>query len=179
VKGKCDIEAGIDLLDAEKAMASRDNDPPVPTFTTNDHDQQEVARLQARLKSGATRHTGSVPTGSVGLPSVEICEGTHKYVQITASYDGREEQVFVVSRRNAAYHRNAAEPFIAKLEKHGYHDIEVAGGGRVSLDEARKKISIYGFSYGFGKANHALSVEVVQADPRYQDYDVTWSDDGY
>ena len=155
-------------------MASRDKYPPAAQCTTNAEDQLEAARLQARL-----RESGKV-SGGTGhrLPSVQIADGAHKYVQIRASLNG-EEQIFVTSKRGASYHRIAAEPLITKLEEAGYHDIEVAGGGRIFLDEDAKRISIFGFSYGFGKANHAISQQVVKQDPRFKDFDVTISDEGY
>jgi phosphohistidine phosphatase len=161
-------------------MATCDRSPPKPSFTTNEHDQREAARLRNQLQAEkrSKQTISESNTAGTPLPSVEICEGAHKYVQITGSLVGME-QVFVVSRNNAAYHRNAAEPFIAKLKRAGYYDIEVTGGGRVAMDEARKKISIFGFSYGFGKANHQLSADIVRKDERYQYYDVDWSDDGY
>lgn len=163
-------------------MATRDNHPPTTMThsTTNEEDQREVAKLQARLKSCSKRRSGQTSDHCVGnrLPSVEIAEGAFKYVLIKAALDG-EDQFIVTSKRGAAYHRNAAEPMIAKLEQAGYSDIEVTGGGRILLDEDAKKISIFGFSYGFGPANHAISRQVVMDDARYQDYEVTISDEGY
>lgn len=152
-------------------MATRDNQNP--KYTTNEEDQREVAKLQVRLRTA--NNSSHV---SKRLPSVEIAEGAHKYVLIKAELDG-DEQYFVTSRKGAHYHRNAAEPMITKLEHAGYSEIEVTGGGRISLDKNAKKISIFGFSYGFGLANHALSRQVVIEDPRYRAFDVTVSDEGY
>lgn len=133
-------------------MASRDDKPP--QYTTNDEDQREAAKLQARLrdKPSISKSAGRKER----VPSVEVANGKHKYVLIRASLDG-EEQYFVTSRRGAHYHRNAAEPFIAKLEDAGYYDIEVTGGGRIALNEEEKTMSIYGYSYGFGLADHSIS----------------------
>lgn len=153
-------------------MATRDSHPP----TTNEEDQLEAARIQERLKANVG--SGASSSHKQRLTSVSIADGAHKYVQIRASLDG-EEQDFVVSRRGASYHRNAAAPFIAKLEQAGYEDIEVRGGGRLLLDEDSKVISIFGFSYGFGQANHAISQRVCQADPRYKDFEIKISNDGY
>ena len=66
-----------------------------------------------------------------------------------------------------------------RLESNGYTNIRVTGGGRIFLDDDAKKISVFGFSYGFGLADHARSKELIQADDRYKDYDVVVSDDGY
>lgn len=85
----------------------------------------------------------------------------------------------MISKRGASYHRNAAEPLVDRLQANGYKNINVTGGGRIFLDDDAKKISIFGFSYGFGLADHARSKELVEADERYKDYDVVVSDEGY
>lgn len=153
-------------------MATQDENP----LTTNAEDQREVAKLQARLQN--KRSSASSSSSLIRLPSVDIAEGAHKYVLIRASIHG-EEQYIVTSRRGAPYHRDAAEPMIVKLEAAGYNDIEVTGGGRILFEQSTKKIKIFGFSYGFGQANHAISAQTVEADPRYKDFTVTTSNDGY
>jgi phosphohistidine phosphatase len=158
--------------------------PPINNeeFTTNDEDQNEVAKLQARLKennsAAKTWNAGASITRERPLPSVEIADGVHKYVLIKAEWDG-EEQYIVTSKKGAAYHRNAAEPMISKLQNAGYDNIEVTGGGRISLDSTTKQIHIYGFSYGFGLADHSISQSTILDDPRYTSFKVTYSNDGY
>lgn len=146
--------------------------------TTNDEDQLEVAKLKSRLKNAPKSKANANKTSDPPLPSVEVDEGVNKYVLLKAEIDG-DEQYFVTSKFGAKYHRNAAEPMIAKLEKSGYVDIEVMGGGRISLDTLGKEMLIYGFSYGFGPADHVLSRKVVLRDPRYRHFKVTTSTEGY
>jgi phosphohistidine phosphatase len=146
-------------------------------FTTNAEDQAEAAKLKARLAnpSASGNNKNFKPLGPV-----DIADGKHKYVLISAQEPGfTDEHFFVTSKRGAGYHRNAAEPFVHHLEEHGYEKIQVIGGGRILLDTDAKNISIFGFSYGFGKADHEISKRVVQADQRYADYDITTSDEGY
>jgi phosphohistidine phosphatase len=147
-------------------------------YTTNDEDQQEVAKLKSRLKNAPKSNATIASIMDPPVPSVAIDEGAHKYVLIKAMFNG-DEQYIVTSKRGAMYHRNAAEPMIAKLERAGYSDIEVTGGGRISLNSLEKEMSIYGFSYGFGLADHSVSREVVLRDPRYSHFKVTISDQGY
>jgi phosphohistidine phosphatase len=151
-------------------------------FTTNEKDQAEVAMLQARLKNTSTNSKRSVDSVKRSRPqplsSVDIAEGAHKYVLIKAELDG-EEQYVVTSKKGAEYHRNAAEPMINILESAGYTNIDVTGGGRLSLDSNAKEIHIYGFSYGFGLADHAISQKTVVNDPRYGSFKVTYSNEGY
>jgi hypothetical protein len=37
-----------------------------------------------------------------------------------------------------------------------------------------KKIHIFGYSYGFGKADHAVAKEAVEKSVHYRGYEVTW-----
>jgi phosphohistidine phosphatase len=155
-------------------------------YTTNEEDQREAKRLQARLAAAAATEDDEPPSSSASssdgprLPNVSIDEGAHKYVLISAILPGGgERQNFVVSRHGAHYHRDAAEPFVEALERSGYSSIRVTGGGRIRLDQDKKKIEIYGHSYGFGLADHALSKAVVGADSRYKGFDITWSNEGY
>lgn len=150
------------------------------SFTTNAEDQAEAAKLKARLKEKKAPSGISTSTFRP-LSPVKIASGTHKYVLISAHEPGgsKEERYFVTSKKGAQYHRNAADPFVHHLEEHGYEDIQITGGGRILLDEDAKKISIYGFSYGFGLANHSISKLTVLEDERYANFDITTSDEGY
>ena len=137
--------------------------------TTNPEDQRKAAELQARLANASDRAT-TIFDDFVRVPNVSIDGGAHKYVLISACLPGggvREN--FVVSRRGAEYHRDAAEPFIEILERNNYSSIRILGGGRIALDNSNKSCSIYGYSYGFGLADHALSKAVVERDGRYKD----------
>ena len=153
-------------------------------YTTNEEDQREAARLKERLRQVTSESDDAKDTAAktpaTAVPNVEIAEGAHKYVLISAmTPDGTQRQHFVTSKRGASYHRNAAEPFVEKLENSGYTSIDITGGGRISLDSTNETISVFGYSYGFGLADHALSKAVILADPRYKDFEVTWSNEGY
>jgi phosphohistidine phosphatase len=152
------------------------------SFTTNEEDQRKAAELKARLADDSKdNHPAAVHSNDyVRVPNVSIDEGTHKYVLISARLPGgTERQNFVTSRRGAEYHQNAAEPFVEALERNNYTSIRITGGGRIALDNDKKTCSIYGYSYGFGLADHALSKAVVESDSRYLDFDITCSNEGY
>lgn len=149
---------------------------PAAECTTSATDQEAVAQLKERLASNPSSFAPAPSAApSVAPPSVSIEEGAHKYVLIRTAGD----RYFVTSRRGASYHRNAAEPLIAALEAAGFSHIEVTGGGRLFLQEDQRRISIFGFSYGFGQADHAISRSVILKDPRYENYEITISNDGY
>lgn len=57
-------------------------------------------------------------------------------------------------------------------------DWECVGGGRIVHKPDEKYIKVFGYSQGFGRAKHAISVELLRA--KYPDYTtIEWSDDGY
>jgi len=161
-------------------------------FTTNEEDLREAAKLQKRLQDTADDESSSSIAGGTTttttrnkISNVSIDPGTHKYVLISALLPGdgngsnMERQHYVVSRKGAEYHRNVAEPFVLTLERNGYSNIRICGGGRIARKDDLKTISIYGYSYGFGLADHALSKSVIEQDERFQNYDISWSNDGY
>mmetsp|Transcript_9317 Transcript_9317/g.12355 ORF Transcript_9317/g.12355 Transcript_9317/m.12355 type:complete len:168 (+) Transcript_9317:74-577(+) len=167
-------------------MASRDSFPPPgpadAEFTTNEEDQREAAKLRERLEQnrGQSRTDGSEGSSFLPkVPPVQIDEGQHKYVLIQAQRKMQEAEYFVISRRGASYHRNAAEPLIQQLEKAGYDDIRVKGGGRISRDDKSREISVYGYSYSFGQPDHGISRSAILGDPRFKDFHVTTSNEGY
>jgi phosphohistidine phosphatase len=38
-------------------------------------------------------------------------------------------------------------------------------------------LKVYGYSQGYGKADHQVAVDILKK--KYCDYNVTWSDEGY
>ncbi|XP_064249716.1 14 kDa phosphohistidine phosphatase isoform X1 [Passer domesticus] len=54
---------------------------------------------------------------------------------------------------------------------------ECLGGGRLSHRPQERKIHVYGYSVGFGRADHAVTTEKLKAE--YPDYEITWADEGY
>jgi phosphohistidine phosphatase len=160
-------------------------------YTTNAEDQNAVAELRKRLAqsdSGAQTGQGNDPTQHswTPVPSISIDEGANKYVLISATEpfptEGSNQcytNFFVTSKRGADYHRNAAEPYVDLLQSSGYRDINITGGGRIYFSKDEKKISIYGYSYGFGLADHSISQEEIERDGRFQGYDISWTNDGY
>ncbi|CAF0966918.1 unnamed protein product, partial [Brachionus calyciflorus] len=57
-------------------------------------------------------------------------------------------------------------------------DIECVGGGRIMHEPEKKTIFVYGYSLGFGLADHKISVELLKK--KYPDYiSITFSNEGY
>lgn len=158
-------------------------------YTTNAHDLAEAAKLQSQLEGDKANINNNEPSqqqqaATYRIPSVSIDSGAYKYVLITALQPNNnnninKEEIFVHSKRGAHYHRNVAEPLIPILQQSGYTNIRIKGGGRILRDDDDKIIKIFGYSYGFGRADHALAKDVVERSGKFVDYSITWSNDGY
>mmetsp|Transcript_3742 Transcript_3742/g.5640 ORF Transcript_3742/g.5640 Transcript_3742/m.5640 type:complete len:210 (+) Transcript_3742:3-632(+) len=141
--------------------------------------------LNPSSASASTSASTLTPSSNwIPVPSVSIAKGRHKYVLMSAlepsqSNDNELPTHFVTSRTNASYHKDAAEPYVALLQRNGYRDIRIKGGGRIYMCRDKRIVEIFGHSYGFGRADHDLSKSVVEADESYSDYTVTWSNEGY
>ena len=76
------------------------------------------------------------------------------------------------------YHSNVAEDLIEWIQAAGYEKIVVTGGGRIDyvsssnssssnnndgnqIDDAPARAHVYGFSYGYGKGDHARVAELI------------------
>ncbi|XP_071450447.1 14 kDa phosphohistidine phosphatase-like [Hetaerina americana] len=120
-------------------------------------------------------------TKLASVPDVELdSEGKFKYVLINVhspGKDGKEESKKIVRGfKWAPYHSDIYDDTTAKLAQLGL-DTECLGGGRIIHDPDKKTISVFGYSQGFGKADHEVSVSLIKR--VYPEYQVTWSDEGY
>ncbi|XP_023130553.1 14 kDa phosphohistidine phosphatase isoform X1 [Amphiprion ocellaris] len=107
------------------------------------------------------------------LPPADIDpSGVFKYVlvRVHSREEGDDSEVDVVRGYGwAEYHADIYDKVSEELEKSGDLDCECIGGGRIKHDPQAKKIHVYGYSMGFGRANHAVSTEKLKA--RYPDYE--------
>ena len=51
------------------------------------------------------------------------------------------------------------------------------GGGRIEHRPEQKYLKVYGYSMGFGRADHTKAV--AELEKVYKDYKIEWSNDGY
>lgn len=57
-------------------------------------------------------------------------------------------------------------------------DCQCRGGGRINHNAKDKKILVYGYSMGYGRADHSKVVELLKG--HYRDYEsITFSNEGY
>ncbi|KAK2586344.1 hypothetical protein KPH14_010636 [Odynerus spinipes] len=74
-------------------------------------------------------------------------------------------------------HLNIYDETVKQVEQYPDLEVEVLGGGRILHDPENKSIKVYGYSQGYGKADHQISVDLLKK--KYTDYNITWSDEGY
>jgi len=115
------------------------------------------------------------------IPPVEIDEaGVFKYVLILVAdaKDESEQRLVVRGNADAEYHADIYEEFCRKTEGPLGMDCQCRGGGRINHNAAEKKILVYGYSMGYGKADHTVAVDLLKKE--YKDYNsITFSNEGY
>ena len=129
---------------------------------------EEPLLTQRREES---HHAADTSTPNELPPAVILSEGTNKYVAVRARRAG-QSYWFVRSAPPAEcggpYHANVAEDLLQKLETLGF-STQVKGGGRIDCMESEgiKHAHIYGFSYGYGKADHEAVAGIIESNTDY------------
>ena len=78
---------------------------------------------------------------------------------------------------SAGFHADVYDKVAPEIEKLGL-DCECVGGGRILHEADNKTIEVFGYSQGYGRADHSISVEILKK--KYPDYvKITFSNDGY
>ena len=115
------------------------------------------------------------------IPQVEIDpNGRFKYVLAkvyTSSNAGDDDfQYFVRGFQWGAFHADIFEKFEAQIAALGL-SAECIGGGRIMHHADAKKLEVFGYSQGYGRADHSIAADLLKK--RYPDYCITTSDEGY
>ena len=117
------------------------------------------------------------------------------YCDSETEEDERDEKDIVRGYQFAEYHADVYDKTESEVTSVGL-DCECLGGGRIEhrpgekyikvtshthlpalTDTFHGSLQVYGYSMGFGKANHERSVEILKT--KYKDYKIEWSDEGY
>ena len=116
------------------------------------------------------------------LPAVDIDpEGKFKYILIHVKSDTSER--YIVRGYKLPYHADILEQVEQKelnpIKKSGVNiKWRCPGGGRILHKPNEKSILVYGYSQGFGRADHTIAVGMIKG--KYPDYtSVEWSNEGY
>lgn len=112
------------------------------------------------------------------IPNVDIDDhGRFKYILITMSEGKSASKEIVRGYARAQWHADIFDEVNEQIKKHSDLKADCTGGGRIEHDPDKKTIKVYGYSQGFGKADHRVTVELLKK--KYPDYDITCSDEGY
>ncbi|EDV93196.1 sex-regulated protein janus-A [Drosophila grimshawi] len=116
----------------------------------------------------------------LALPLVDIDgAGIFKYVliKITGSEDSREVEKNVVrGYADCQWHSDIYDRVMEVCKEKGL-DTQCLGGGRIEHNPDKKYLKVYGYSQGFGKADHMESKRILQT--KYSDYEIETTDEGY
>ena len=109
-------------------------------------------------------------------PRVSLSHGKHKYVLVKAVHPLKpdKEEWFVRSastkEAQGPYHADVAYELVEWLEALEF-EVTVTGGGRIYYNYGQEEVKVYGFSYGFGMADHqkagSLIAEHMNLNPKY------------
>uniref|UniRef100_A0A8R1E1F6 Uncharacterized protein n=1 Tax=Caenorhabditis japonica TaxID=281687 RepID=A0A8R1E1F6_CAEJA len=55
--------------------------------------------------------------------------------------------------------------------------LKCVGGGRIKHDDSKRDLLVYGYSQGYGKADHQVAVDLLKI--KYPEYHIDFSNDGY
>ncbi|XP_072014572.1 14 kDa phosphohistidine phosphatase-like [Amphiura filiformis] len=102
--------------------------------------------------------------------------GKFKYILIEVEKGGQKKSI-VRGYKWAGYHADIYDQVCSELEPKSFN-CECVGGGRIEHNKNEQTLFVYGYSMGFGKANHEITVEKLKAwYPTYTK--ITFSDEGY
>ncbi|XP_073242925.1 14 kDa phosphohistidine phosphatase-like [Porites lutea] len=114
------------------------------------------------------------------VADVEIdATGRFKYILIKVIDDsGGGVYKYVVRGFDwADYHADIYDRVEKDIKRMGLKS-DCVGGGRIQHNKSEKKILVYGYSMGFGRADHSITVDKLKK--AYPDYtSITFSNEGY
>ena len=113
------------------------------------------------------------------VPNVDIDgEGTFKYILIQITKESSQESRLIVRGYSwAEYHADILDEVEKALKTAGY-GCKCLGGGRIKHAPGEKTILVYGYSMGFGRADHQKTVSLLQ--DFYSEYkSISFSNEGY
>mmetsp|Transcript_2529 Transcript_2529/g.5326 ORF Transcript_2529/g.5326 Transcript_2529/m.5326 type:complete len:119 (-) Transcript_2529:23-379(-) len=113
------------------------------------------------------------------IQQVELDEGTFKYVLILAKEPTTgASKLLVRGYQGCEFHADVLATAADRLRTLEQLQLDCLGGGRIAHDRATKTVRIYGYSQGFGRADHAQSYKLCSE--HFGDgYDIRWSNEGY
>ncbi|XP_043275106.1 14 kDa phosphohistidine phosphatase-like [Venturia canescens] len=144
----------------------------------------QVLYISRRSLETVTRKSvynfGTMATSLDKITDVDIdANGIFKYILVHVHDDvNKQSKPIVRGYAKCTWHADIYDEIANEIKPLGPGlDTECVGGGRINHDATAKSINVYGYSQGFGKADHRISVDLLKK--KYPDYVITWSDEGY
>lgn len=110
------------------------------------------------------------------FPEVDIDTGVFKYMLLKIhDKSANDSKTVVRGYISAAWHDDIYEQTNEQMKKYAEIEVKSLGGGRIKHDAENKIIQIYGYSQGYGLADHKKSADLLKK--KYPDYDITWSNE--
>lgn len=137
--------------------------------------------LPLNFKASHLRFFAAMDEALKSIPTVSIdSEGVFKYVLIkvhkTEEGAADSEKFIVRGFKWGPFHADIYEATQEKIEKLGL-ETECVGGGRIEHNPSEKKLKVYGYSQGYGRADHEVTTELLKKE--FPDYNISWTNDGY
>mmetsp|Transcript_6458 Transcript_6458/g.15464 ORF Transcript_6458/g.15464 Transcript_6458/m.15464 type:complete len:124 (+) Transcript_6458:193-564(+) len=98
-------------------------------------------------------------------PTIQLSPGRNKYVVAKLRDPATEKLRWFVQSAPLPYHAEVAfdlVEWIAAVPGYEHTRVEVTGGGRIDYDPVSSSVSVYGFSYRYGKGDHARVAELIE-----------------
>lgn len=111
------------------------------------------------------------------LETVDVAEGTWKYVLVRAKLGDREREL-VRAYRGLKHHSQNLARVAGPLRDLGI-ECAFVGGGRIARKSKAKTIKVYGYSKTFGRRPGANERAAALLQRHLPDYRVSWSESGY
>ncbi|XP_054008689.1 14 kDa phosphohistidine phosphatase-like [Hylaeus anthracinus] len=125
------------------------------------------------------RHLATMSQSLNKVPDVDIDgHGKFKYILIKVQDEaGDASKSIVRGYARAEYHADIFDIANAKVTAIPGLTAKCMGGGRIEHDPDERTLKVYGYSQGYGKADHEMSVGILKK--KYPNYTITWTDEGY
>ena len=110
-------------------------------------------------------------------PPVQLSPGKNKYVVAKIRDPSTQKLRWFVKSAPMAYHAEVAFDLVEWISAvPGYEQtkIEVTGGGRIDYNPSKSTVNVYGFSYRYGKADHARVANLIENSALGGKLDVTY-----
>lgn len=142
---------------------------------------QSRSLLCAAFKMHPFRSFSVMEEAWKSIPTVLIDdEGVFKYVLIKVhkkEETSNESEKFIVRGfKWGPFHADIYEKYQEEIEKLGF-ETECVGGGRINHDPKGKTLKVYGYSQGYGLADHQKTTDLLKQ--KYAEYNISWTNDGY